>query len=267
MACAARRRQEDPDTRSADRRRAAAFEGEDYGLYLGLHDGTIERSADAAIVDSSLESVTVDQRDIASETQRVREHYEKDAAGYDRKMGAFERLLFGNARAWVCSHADGAILEIALGTGLNLPHYPRRANLVGVDLSPAMIEQARGRAAELGIEADLRVGDATALEFDDGSFDTVVSTFSLCTIPDPRAAVAEVRRVLRPGGRFVFAEHVRSPAPAVRFGQRLLNPLMVRFQADHLLREPLDYLRAQNFEIEQLKRYSAGIVERGIARR
>lgn len=203
---------------------------------------------------------------IAAETKRVCTLYEKDAPRYDRTMGFFERLLFRDARRWVCSQASGDVVEIAIGTGLNLPHYPEGVRLTGIELSPAMLERARERAAELGREVDLRVGDATALDLPDDSVDTAVSTFTLCTIPDARAAVGEVRRVLRPGGRFVFAEHVRSPAAPIRFGQRLLNPLAVRFQADHLLREPLEYLSEHGFRLESVERYSAGIVERGVAR-
>ena len=201
-----------------------------------------------------------------TETERVRAIYERDAPRYDRTIGFFERVLFRDAREWVCSQASGDVLEIAIGTGLNLAHYPGEVRVTGIELSPAMLDRARERAAALGREADLRVGDATALEVPDASFDTVVSTFTLCSIPDPAAAVGEVRRVLRPGGRFVFAEHVRSPRPAVRAGQRLLNPLAVRFQADHLLREPLDYLTAHGFALERLERYGLGIVERGTAR-
>ena len=139
--------------------------------------------------------------------------------------------------------------------------------LTGVELSPAMLEIARARARELGREVDLLVGDAQALEFPDQSFDTVVCTLSLCTIPDDRAAVAEMRRVLRPGGRLLLLEHVRSPLLPVRLGQRLLDPLAVRFEADHLLREPLDPLRAEGFEVERLERSKLGIVERIAARK
>jgi ubiquinone/menaquinone biosynthesis C-methylase UbiE len=201
----------------------------------------------------------------AAETERVRQVYERDAPRYDRTIKFFERVLFRDARQWVCSQAEGDVLEIAMGTGLNLSHYPSDVSITGVELSPAMLDRARGRAADLRREADLRVGDVTALEFPDASFDTVVSTFTLCSIPDPTAAVGEVRRVLRPGGRFVFAEHVRSPRASVRAGQRLLNPLTVRFQADHLLREPLDYLEAHTFTVDKLERYGLGIVERGSA--
>jgi ubiquinone/menaquinone biosynthesis C-methylase UbiE len=201
------------------------------------------------------------------ENERIRRLYEKQAPRYDRSMGFFERLLFKDARKWVCSRAEGEVLEIAIGTGLNLPHYPDGVRLTGIELSLAMLERARQRARELRRDVELRLGDATALEFPNESFDTVVCTFSLCTIPDDAAAVAEARRALRPGGRFLLAEHVRSPQPIIHRGQRLLDPLAIRFQGDHLAREPLDHLRAQGFEIEQVERYSLGITERAVARR
>ena len=130
-----------------------------------------------------------------------------------------------------------------------------------------MLAIARRRAADLGIDVDLRQGDAQALEFADDSFDTVVITLALCTIPDDRGAVREVRRVLRPGARFVLLEHVRSPAAPVRAVQGLLDPLSVRFEADHLVRDPLDYLAAEGFEIEAVRRLKWGIVERVTARK
>jgi ubiquinone/menaquinone biosynthesis C-methylase UbiE len=201
------------------------------------------------------------------ETERVLGLYEKEAGKYDREMNFFDRLLFAGGREWVCSQAAGDVLEIGIGTGRNLPHYRADVSLIGIELSPAMLEIARARARELGREVDLRVGDAQALGFPDDSFDAVVCTLSLCTIPDDRAAVAEARRVLRPGGRFLLLEHVRSPVLPVRLGQRLLDPLAVRFEADHLLREPLEHLRAERFEVERCERSKLGIVERVVARK
>jgi ubiquinone/menaquinone biosynthesis C-methylase UbiE len=203
----------------------------------------------------------------ASETERIRALYEDEAPHYDSGMKFFDRVLFRDARSWVCSKAERQVLEIAVGTGLNLPHYPEAVNLTGVELSPAMLELAGQRAAELGRDVEFQVGDATALEFEDQSFDTVVCTFALCTIPDDAAAVAEVRRVLRPGGRFVFAEHVRSTRPVIRAGQQLLDPLAVRIEGDHLTREPLAHLQREGLAVEQLERYGLGIVERAVARR
>jgi ubiquinone/menaquinone biosynthesis C-methylase UbiE len=201
------------------------------------------------------------------QTERVLRLYEKEAHKYDRQMRFFEWLLFGGGREWVCSQAEGEVLEIAVGTGRNLPYYPDGVRLTGVELSPAMLEVAHARARELGREIDLRVGDAQALEFPDERFDSVVCTLSLCTIPDDRAAVAEVRRVLRPGGHFLLLEHVRSPLLPIRTAERLLEPLMLRFEADHLLREPLEHLRAEGFAIERLERAKLGIVERVAARK
>jgi ubiquinone/menaquinone biosynthesis C-methylase UbiE len=197
-----------------------------------------------------------------AETERVKRVQDKLAPKYDRSMGRWEKILFGGGREWVCSKASGDVLEIAIGTGRNLPYYPSDVRLTGVELSPKMLDEARKRAVELGHDVDLRLGDAQALEFPDETFDTVVCTFGLCTIPDERKAVVEAHRVLRLGGRFALIEHVRSPVPAVRAVEKLIEPLMVRFEADHLTREPLDHLEPVGFRVEEVHRSKWGIVER-----
>ena len=201
----------------------------------------------------------------ASETERVRKIQDKAAPKYDRTMSRWDKLLFGGGREWVCSHARGDVLEIAIGTGRNLPHYPAEVRLTAIELSPEMLKIARKRAADLGREVDLREGNAEALNFPDASFDTVVCTFALCTIPDDRKAVAEAKRVLKPGGRFVAIEHVGSPIGIVRAVEKMLEPLTLRFEADHLTREPLDHLKAEGFKVERLHRSKLGIVERVLA--
>jgi ubiquinone/menaquinone biosynthesis C-methylase UbiE len=196
------------------------------------------------------------------ETSRVRAVQDKHAAGYDRQIAFFERILFGDGRVWVCSQARGRTLELAAGTSRNLPFYPPEVELTGVELSPEMLALARRRAQELGHPADLRLGDVQSLEFEDESFDTVTCTLGFCTIPDTTSAAREAYRVLRPGGQLLMLEHVRSPIRSVRGGQRLLEPLAARFEADHLLREPLDYLPAVGFQIDEVRRSKWGIVER-----
>lgn len=202
-----------------------------------------------------------------TDTARVRDQYDRTAGGYDRKISFFERVLFRDGREWVCSRAEGEILEIAVGTGRNLPLYPAGSRITGIELSPAMLEIARRRARDLGVRADLREGDAQALDFADESFDCVVCTLALCTIPDHRRAIDEMRRVLRPGGRLLLLEHVRSPRRRVRAGQRVLDPVFVRLEHDHLLRDPLDHLGAAGFRVEEIERYGLGIVERLAARK
>jgi ubiquinone/menaquinone biosynthesis C-methylase UbiE len=182
-------------------------------------------------------------------------------------MARFERVLFSGYRDWACRQAEGDVLELAAGTARNLPYYPTDATLTGIELSPKMAELGRRRAEELGRKIDMRVGDAEGLDFPDESFDTVVCTYGLCTIPDDRAAVREAKRVLRPGGRILLAEHVRSPNPVVRALQRLIDPLAHRFGGDHLLREPLESLADEGFEIDEVRRLKAGFVELVAARK
>jgi ubiquinone/menaquinone biosynthesis C-methylase UbiE len=205
--------------------------------------------------------------DIRHETDRVRKVQDKHASGYDRQMGFFERLLFGGAREWACSQMNGEVLEIAVGTGRNIPLYPTGVRVTAVELSPQMLALAEARTKELGADVDLRLGDAQALDFEDARFDTVLITFALCTIPDDRRAAEEAFRVLRPGGRLVAVEHVCSPVRAVSVAQRMIDPLSVRFGADHLVREPLDYLPDVGFQVEEVRRSKAGIVERVRARK
>jgi ubiquinone/menaquinone biosynthesis C-methylase UbiE len=202
-----------------------------------------------------------------SETERIRRIFDKQAPKYDRSMARFERVFFSGNREWACSRARGDVLEIAAGTARNLEYYPASVKITGIELSPEMAELGRRRAAELGREIDLRVGDAEALDLPDESFDTVVCTYGLCTIPDHNAAVREAKRALRPGGRFLLAEHVRSPNRFVRAIQRVIDPLANRFGGDHLLREPLEPLRQHGFEIEELRRSKAGFVELVAARK
>ena|SRR6266540_656648 len=201
------------------------------------------------------------------QTERLRRYRDKHAPAYDRQMQFFDRHLFGDSRTWVCSQAAGDVLEVAIGTGLNLGFYPDGVRLVGVDFSPAMLERARDRALKLGRAVDLQEGDAQALAFPDASFDTVVCTFSLCGIPDERQAVAEMRRVLRPGGQLLLADHVAGSARPVRAVQRLLELVTVPLGGEHFLRRPLEQVRAEGLQVERQERFKAGIVERLAARK
>jgi SAM-dependent methyltransferase/predicted ester cyclase len=196
-----------------------------------------------------------------SETERIRKIFDKQAPKYDKSMSRFERLLFAGNREWVCDRAEGQVLDLAAGTARNLPYYPPDATLTGIELSPEMAALGRTRAEDLGREFEMVIGDAEALPFPDESFDTVVCTYGLCTIPDDAAAIREAKRVLRPGGRILLAEHVRSPNPIVRTIQRLLEPFAHRFGGDHLLREPLDHLATDGFVVDEVKRQKAGWVE------
>ena len=206
-------------------------------------------------------------RPVDDETARIRDLYKRQAARYDSMIRIPERLFFAEGRVWAATHATGDVLEIAVGTGRNVPHYGPEVHLAGQDISLQMLEIARERAQALGRDVDLCVGDAQHLGFPPERFDSVVSTLALCTIPDDRRALAEAWRVLRPAGRLILLEHVRSPQPFVRLLQRLLEPLAVRYAGDHLLRDPLDHLASLGFSVEYCVRSRAGIVERLVAQK
>jgi ubiquinone/menaquinone biosynthesis C-methylase UbiE len=199
--------------------------------------------------------------------QQLRRHWDKHARTYDKQMAFWERRLFGDGRHWVCAQASGEVLEVAIGTGRNLPFYPEGIRLTGVDFSPAMLELARRQADQLGRKVDLRLGDAQALDLPDASFDTVVCTLSLCAIPDERRAIAEMKRVLRPGGRLLLLDHVAGAPRWVRAIQWLLERVTGPLGEEHLRRRPLLQVQAEGFQIEQRERSKLGIVERLVARK
>jgi ubiquinone/menaquinone biosynthesis C-methylase UbiE len=174
---------------------------------------------------------------------------------YDTLLWPFERLWLSALRAKVLAQARGRMLEIGIGTGLNLPHYTPRPDLVGLDPDASMLALARRRAARLSCAVQWCQASGEALPFEDGSFDWVVGTLVFCTIPDPHLAFREVMRVLRPGGRLTLLEHVRSPHPVVAHLQDRLTPTWKRLCGGcHLNREPLAIASAAGVHIERLGR-------------
>jgi ubiquinone/menaquinone biosynthesis C-methylase UbiE len=194
--------------------------------------------------------------------QRLRRYWDKHARSYDKQMGFFDRKLFKDTREWICQQAHGDVLEVAVGTGLNLDRYPDDVRLTGIDFSPEMLAHAQRRADQLGRSVQLREGDAHRLEFPDASFDTVVCTFSLCAIPDDQQAVAEMLRVLRPGGTLLLADHVVSTAWPVRGLQRLLEVVTIPLGGEHFRRRPIRHVQDAGLAIQRHDRFTFGIVER-----
>jgi SAM-dependent methyltransferase len=192
----------------------------------------------------------------------VRQIYDRRGPSLVPRDGS---LLFGDARRWLASRARGDTLEIGIGTGLTLPHYPPDVRLTGLDVSPGMLAAARRLATAIGREVTLREGIASAIEAPDASFDSVVFCLVLCSVPDDRRAILEAARVLRPGGRLLAVEHVRSPHLVVRILERAWEPIALRTSGDHLLRDPLDHLEAAGLRVESVERSRLGVVERLVA--
>lgn len=203
----------------------------------------------------------------AAHRARWQRYWDRHAPGYDRQMAFLDRRLFRDTREWVCSQTTGSVLEVAVGTGLNLERYPADVRVTGIEFSSAMLAIARRRAAEIGRPVTLRTGNAEALAFPDEAFDTVVCTFSLCSIPDHRRAVTEMARVLRPGGLLLLADHVVSTQWAVRALQAAMESVTVPWGGEHFRRRPLELVTAAGLDLEKHDRFAAGIVERLAARK
>ncbi|MDY7087418.1 MAG: methyltransferase domain-containing protein [Actinomycetota bacterium] len=203
----------------------------------------------------------------SDETAKVLRAWEKSAPGYDKQIAFLEKIWFSGGRQWLGARAQGRVLEVAIGTGLNLAHYPPGTTVTGLELSPAMLAIARQRAAGLGRDVDLHTGDAQALPFPDESFDTVVCALSLCAIPDPPAAIGQMKRVLAPDGRLLLVDHIGSSWPPIRAAQWLLERLTIRAAGEHFTRRQLPLVRAAGFDIVEVERLKAGTVERLHARK
>jgi ubiquinone/menaquinone biosynthesis C-methylase UbiE len=199
--------------------------------------------------------------------ERLRRYWDRHARTYDTSMGFAERRLFGDTRPWLCGQADGETLEVAIGTGLNLPHYPVHVRLTGLEFSAGMLEVARERADRLGREVALEQGDARRLPWPDARFDTVTCTFALCGIPEPDRALAEMVRVLRPGGLLLLADHVASTIWPVRVVQALADLVSVPLQGEHWRRRPVRWIQDLGWPIERHDRFGLGIIERAAARK
>jgi ubiquinone/menaquinone biosynthesis C-methylase UbiE len=198
---------------------------------------------------------------------RSRRFWDDIAPRYDRSMRFLERFQFRGGREWVCSRARGDVLEVAVGTAINLGLYPREVRLTGVDLSPEMLARARSRSDEIGRPIELREADVEALPFEDATFDTVVSTLAMCAVPDVRAAIAEMHRVLRPGGRLLLLDHIGSTWWPIWAGQRLMELYTIPHAGEHMTRRPLPIVERTGFLIEETERLKAGTVERVAARK
>lgn len=161
---------------------------------------------------------------------------------------------FTELRRRTLAAARGRVLEIGVGTGLNLACYPAAVDeVVGIDPNPGMLALAAKRAARAPRPVELAPGNAESLPFPDASFDTVVSTVTLCSVASPAAALAEVHRVLAPGGRFLFLEHGLADRPRVARWQRRLTPLQRRVgDGCHLDRDFGALLAASPLAVDEL---------------
>jgi len=158
-------------------------------------------------------------------------------------------------RSRVVSAAEGGVLEIGIGSGRNLPFYSKMAErVIGLDPSPKLISIARRSVPAGRAKVEFIEGSAETIPLEDGSVDTVLSTWTLCSIPDVLRSLHEMRRVLKPAGRLLFVEHGRSPDPRIRWWQDFLTPGWKRVGGGcHLNRAIATLIEEAGFRIERLE--------------
>jgi len=175
------------------------------------------------------------------------------AATYDLFNGPAERARLREQRHDLLAQAVGATIEIGAGTGLNLPHYrPAVTRLVLIEPDPYMSRRLRKRASRLGRDAEILDATSDQLPFPDASFDTAVVTFTLCSVPDEQAALHEITRVLVPGGRLLFFEHVRSADPRIAAKQDKI-PFPYPLMGCHPNRDTLREIETSPLAVESVR--------------
>ena len=191
--------------------------------------------------------------------REISEMYNRFARCYDWVEGIPDLLGVSRLRRILLRRASGRVLEVAVGTGKNLPSYPPDCRIIALDLSSEMLKIARKRAAKLSIHVSFSLGDAETLPFPNKSFDTVVSSLSTCTFPNPVAALEEMARVCRTSGKILLLEHGRSDREWLgrwqdRHADQFAKPL-----GCHWNREPLDMVRKAGLGVNKARRFFLGI--------
>jgi len=192
-------------------------------------------------------------------TDEIRDTY-ADRASWFARFDWLDRLFTGRYRRPLFSQASGRVLDVACGTGVNFPYLPESVDLVGVDLSPEMLAGASQHLDGLELDGELREMDAQELAFEDDSFDTVISSLSTCTFPDPVAALREMERVCRPGGKILLLEHGRSDVGAIAKLQDWRADSHYESMGCRLTQEPMEHVAAAGLNVRDARTAVLGIL-------
>lgn len=183
----------------------------------------------------------------------VTSKYNRIAPIYELLDLPLEFFFFRKWRKKSLSGLSGKVLEVGVGTGRNLKYYPAGCRVIGIDKSAGMLQKAWEKAEGMK-NITLYPMDAEHLEFPDNSFDYVVATFVLCTIPDPVKALREMRRVLKPSGELIALEHVHSDYLFIDFLEHLINPALFFLLGDHTTRHTVKNIEKAGFTIKDTKK-------------
>lgn len=192
------------------------------------------------------------------ETALTQARYQRIAPLYDTMEILAERR-YAAWRPYLWSQVEGPkALEVGVGTGKNIPYYPADLDITAIDLMPGMLDRARALAAKTEANVNLQLGDVQKLDLPDDTFEEVVATFVFCSVPDPVLGFNEIARVLKPNGRLLLLEHVRSANPVVGSLMDLLDPIMVRLMGPHINRRTVANVQQSQLQVERVEDMGAG---------
>lgn len=187
---------------------------------------------------------------MVNETTKTQKRYDRFSRFYDSFESIIERLFFSKLRRDTLSGLKGKILEIGVGTGKNLKYYPLYAEITGIDISNEMLKKAKEKIGFSNKNVTLLQMDAQQLKFKDNSFDYVIGSFVLCSIPDPVKALKEIKRVIKPKGKIIFIEHVLSKHKLIALWEHLHNPITSRLFGFNVNRDTKKNILSSGINIE-----------------
>jgi len=193
----------------------------------------------------------------------IAKRYDREARLYDLYEWLPEKLVFQKHRKRIFPELSGKILEVGVGTGNSLEYYTDKADVTGIDFSPKMLAQAQKKLNKLGKQnIKLMEGDIENLPFQDNTFDIVVTACVFCSVPNPIRGFKEVARVLKPNGKAVFLEHVKSNNWLIAFMQNLMNPLSVRIFGFNMNRDTRNNIEKGSLAVQKDKHLALGDIVR-----
>lgn len=209
----------------------------------------------------STDNGTKSSTDRQMTVQDIQDAYARYAKWIDR-FGWLNRLLTGRYRRRQFSHADGRVLDVACGTGENFRYLPESTEIVGIDISEPLLERARSELETLERDGTVTRMNAQDLQFEDESFDTVISSLSTCTFPDPGAALREMARVCRPDGRILLLEHGRSDNGLIARYQEWRADAHYEKSGCRATQEPLSVVRRAGLSVDEVETAQLGRITR-----
>ncbi len=181
------------------------------------------------------------------QTKRIKKKYNRVSRIYDVLQKPMDKMVFKNVRHEIMDALTGRVLEVGVGTGKNIKHYPDNLDITAIDISEKMLVKARKKAVKWNKKVRLELMDAQKMSFDDGSFDCVFATCVLCSIPDPVKGLEEIKRVCKQGGKIILIEHVRSEQKIIGLLMDLFNPMVAAFCGTNINRKTLDNIKEVGF--------------------